>query len=697
MPENKGNPRQLRVGIVGAGYVSAYHIRAVQSTGFAVVTGIADADLKRAQEKAQRFGIRQVYRSLSEMAASNQEIIHILTPPGSHCALTLEALEMGCHVMVEKPMAENAADCGHMITKARETGRLLTVNHSARMDPIILRALNLIEKGAIGDVLGADFFRSSDYPAWGSGPVPPPFRNGSYPFQDLGVHALYLLEAFLGNLRQVDARYRSTGRVANLCFDEWRVSVETDRGTGNAYLSWNVLPMQNELVVHGTRGVMHVDCFLQTCTVRRTYPAPKPVQRILGAMFNSLSVQTQVTANTLRFLTGRLRSSPGIHESVVQFYQALRQGAPPPVPAEEGRRVVAWMEEISERADADKRRLFAEAPPSLQPRILVTGASGFLGGALLRRLRGSGEPVRVLVRKPSPKWAECGPKVHVVYGDLGDECAVDRAVEGVEVVYHAGAAMSGWNEDFQRGTVHGTRHIIEACLRHRVKRLVYVSSLSVLDHITPRRGTPITESASLEPHPERRGAYTQTKLAAERLVLEAVRQRGLPAVILRPGQIFGPGAEKVNPSGVFRLGGRWIVNGRGQHPLPLVYVEDAVDALLLAERHPSASGPIFHLVDPTPIDQKTYIDQQRAWAKAVLGRATKVSYCSYTLLLALALMAEMAGAVLKRGVPLTRYRIKALPPLYPFDLSAAEKELGWHPLVGISEGLKRTFSGQARV
>lgn len=691
LPENRGTDHQIRVGIVGAGYVSTYHIRAIQSVGLAVVGGIADANFERAQETARLFGITNVYRSLREMVPTSPEVIHILTPPASHCALTLEALEMGCHVMVEKPMAETVADCDRMIAKARATGRQLTVNHSARMDPIVLRGLDQIRQGAIGDVLAADFFRSSDYPAWGGGPVPPPFQNGSYPFQDLGVHALYLLEAFLGELRTVDARYRSTGRVANLCFDEWRVCVETDRGTGNAYISWNVLPMQNELVVHGTRGVMHIDCLLQTCTVRHTYPAPRPVQRILGAMFNSLSLQTQVTVNTLRFLTGRLRPSPGIHESVVRFYKALRHGEAPPVPAEEGRRIVSWMEEISRRADTEKRRLFTEVPPIKPPRVLVTGASGFLGSALFRRLLASGESIRVLVRRPTATWAECGPQVHVVYSDLGDEAAVDRAVEGVDVVYHVGAAMSGRAEDFRRGTVHGTSHIIDSCLRHNVKRLVYVSSLSVLDHVSPRRGLPVTESAAIEPHPDLRGAYTQTKLAAETLVLNAARKRGLPAVILRPGQIFGPGAEKVSPSGVFELAGRWIVNGSGRHPLPLIYIDDVVDALLLAEKYSAANGPIFHIVDPEPVDQKTYITCQRAWAQAGQGHAAKVSFCPQPLLLLLAVLAEMAGALLKRAVPLTRYRIRSLPPLYPFDLSASEKDLGWHPRVGIQEGLKRTF------
>src|SRR5215813_7316417 len=102
--------KPIRVGIVGAGYVSHYHIRAVQSTGLATVVAIADSNQERAAEVARIFHIPVVYSSLGEMLDARPDVVHILTPPESHCPLTLEALDMGCHVMVEKPMAESAAD-----------------------------------------------------------------------------------------------------------------------------------------------------------------------------------------------------------------------------------------------------------------------------------------------------------------------------------------------------------------------------------------------------------------------------------------------------------------------------------------------------------------------------------------------------------------------------------------------------------
>ena len=310
---------------------------------------------------------------------------------------------------------------------------------------------------------------------------------------------------------------------------------------------------------------------------------------------------------------------------------------------------------------------------------------GFWGAPWCAQLLSNGESIRVLARRPVA-GLEGNPRVHVVHGDLGDPEAVERAVEGVELVYHVGAGMRGGTEAFESGTVWGTKNVVAACLRHGITRLVYVSSLSVLDQAGHRKGVPITESSPIEPHPELRGAYSQTKLIAENVVLDAFRKQNLPAVILRPGQIFGPGAEKTPPSGVIGLAGRWLVMGSGQLPLNLVYIEDAVDALLLAATKPDVSGRVFQLVDPATLTQREYIEAAQRH-----GSAPRVSYVPKLALYMLALGMELLGRVLRRNVPLSRYKIRSLAPISPFDGSAARDQLGWTPAVSTREGLLRTF------
>jgi 2-alkyl-3-oxoalkanoate reductase len=679
----------VRVGLVGAGYVASYHARALRSLPFVELVGVADPDEKRARELAAQSAIPRVYPSLEAMAEARPHVIHILTPPAYHAPLALQAMDMGCHVFVEKPMAETVADCDRMIERARQRGVVLSVNHSARLDPIVLRALEMIRGGACGEVTSADFLRSSDYAAYPGGPsVPPQFRKGSYPFQDLGVHGLYLLEAFLGPIEHAHVRYYASGTGdPNLVFDEWHGLVECARGVGHLYISWNVRPMQNEIIVHGTRGVMHIDCYLQTISLRKTYPAPKPVQRILGTGLNSLTMLWKVTANTLRFATGRLKPSPGIHLSVVRFHEALYKGEAPPVAAEEGRRVIAVLEDVSRRADADKLEYLAERAPVQQPRVLVTGANGFLGRALVKRLREEGEPLRLLVRRPPA--APPADDLHLVYGDLGNPATADRAVAGMDIVFHVGAAMKGGPFEFQSGTIWGTRNIVDACERHGVKRLVYVSSMSVLDHAGHTPGAPVDENSPCEPHPGQRGLYTQTKLEAEQAVREAAAAGRIQAVILRPGQIYGPGAEHVPPSGTINIGGRWLVVGSGQHYVPLVYVDNVVDALLDAAQADVPTGSIFQLVDPKGLRQKEYVEY------ASRSGRVRVSYVPAWLLKVAGFGIELLGRLLKRSVPLTPYRVQSITPLWPCDCTAAHTRLGWKPRVSVAEGLARTFGTTA--
>jgi nucleoside-diphosphate-sugar epimerase len=448
-------------------------------------------------------------------------------------------------------------------------------------------------------------------------------------------------------------------------------------------LSWRARPMENRVVVRGTRGAIEVDRFLQVMRIRRVLPGPKFIGIVINAVASAAADVFRIPWNVVRFATGLLKPSPGIQAGVKLFADAARDSAAVPVTGEDGRRIVALMAAACDRADLERAQELASRYEALPPAdVLVTGAAGFLGRALVAALVARGQRVRVLTRRAQAFGAD----VQTVVGDLGDPRIVAHAVAGVRRVFHLGAAMRGSLRDFEAGTTWGTRNVVDACIANGIDRLVYVSSLSVLDHAGRDPARTLTENYTYEPYPERRGAYTQTKLSAEHLVLDAIRSRGLKAVIIRPGQIFGPGAETVTPNGALALAGRWVAVGPAEQTLPLVYRDDVVDALLLAADKPGIDGEIFNIVDPEAVSQAEFL--AHAQRHDGTRRVMRVSERAF---MALGWGVEQLGRVLRRDVPLTRYRVRSLRPLANFDTTAARYRLGWEPATGVRRGLAITY------
>jgi nucleoside-diphosphate-sugar epimerase/predicted dehydrogenase len=680
----------LRVGLVGAGYISEFHAHAVQRVPNARLVGVTDFVTSRAAGLAARFDIASVFPSMEVMIDKGVDVIHILTPPETHAQLAIAALKSGCHVLVEKPLAINAEDVDCISAAAAAAQKSVCVNHSLLYDRFVLKALRLVRSGAIGVPLSFDYFRSSEYPPYRGGALPIHYRNGGYPFLDQGVHALYLAESFLGAIEDAKTFYGTHGGDANLLFDEWRVAAQCQRGTANIQISWNVRPLQSWFVVQGTEGVLRANLFAMWVTHSPRLPLPKAPARALQAMSEGLSICAQVPVNIARYACKKIVQYDGLHSLVAAFYSALQMGAAMPVPPSQARSTVYWTNRVAQEADAAKLKFQAQFQNAGLANVLVTGATGLIGRHLVRRLLQEGLRVRIFVRRQPPAEFMNDGNIEVFLGDLGDPAAVDRAVAGAEIVYHVGATMKGGADDHERGTVCGTKNIVESVLRHHVQRLVYISSLSCLHAAPSNRGAIVTEDWPVEPFPAKRGAYTQAKTEAEKIVRDAVRHRHLRAVLLRPGRVFGPGMTLLTPEVARRIGNLFVILGDGTRELPLVYVDDVVSAIVLAAEKSQFDGSVFHIVD------RTHITQNQLVRDYILKNAkeAKVIHVPVAVLYSLALGLEVLSKVLRRSVPLSIYRVKSALARMQFDCSRAEKEIGWQPLVGIASGLQETMAAE---
>lgn len=672
----------FRVGLVGAGYISEFHLRALKRIANAHVVGITDLDADKARSVAKRFAIPTVYPSLAAMAETGLDVVHVLTPPDSHTSVTLQALRLGCHVMLEKPATTAPEDCDAIADLARKTGKVVCVDHALLRDHFILKALSVVRSGTIGEVLGVDYLRAQGTPPYRGGPLPPQYREGGFPIRDLGIHALYLIKAFVGDIEDASAQFWSRGGDPNLMFDEWRALVHCRGGLGQVQLSWNIRPYQHLLTVHGTRGILRADLFGLSLSTRSVSRLPSHLGHTFSAMREGLSSAGQIPLNIARVLTGRIMRYHGLTRLVEEFYRNLADHRPTPVPIDGVRDVVDWTERLARHADAAKVRILAQQTSPLSAPVLVTGASGFIGGHLVRRLLQQHNRIRLLLRRPPGSEWRNNSNVEWLLGDLGDPEAVDRAVADCKIVYHLGAGVRGRPWDLDRGTVVGTQNMIDACLKHRVKCLVYISSMSVIH--AAKKGDPVDEAWPLEPAADKRGRYTQTKLQAERLITDAVRERRLPAIILRPGLVFGPGSPLLSPSVGLRKGNRIIIFGRGHTLLPFVHVQDLVDAICAAAQQQNfRPGAIYHIVDPTPITQLQYA---RRYIQSTGSNVTVVRF-PRLLLYTLALAGQMAFRLLRHPSPVSIYRFRSALASHRFDCRAALHDLGWRPRIGTEAGL----------
>jgi predicted dehydrogenase/nucleoside-diphosphate-sugar epimerase len=677
---------RFRAGIVGTGAISEYHVAAIKTVAAArpdvVLVGVCDRDPKRAAAQAERFGTT-AYASLDELVAAGANVIHVLTPPAAHVPVARAALERGCHVLIEKPVAEDAAEALAVGELARARGLTATVNHSLLYDPQVRRALAQVAAGALGRVVSVDILRGSEYPPYERGALPPWYRSAGYPFRDIGVHCLYLMQALLGPIVDVDATWRSLGGDPNLAYDEWRALVRCRDGIGQFQLTWNVKPMQSQLIIHGTKGVLRVDLFAMFQGKRVSTPLPKAAERVLNALADSAQPLIDVPVGVWKFVRKEVQGFQGLRDLVADFYARLAAGAPPPVSIEEAAVVVEHVEKVARAAEAEHARRLAGFPLSERVPFVVTGASGSLGRAVVRRLRALGHRVRAFQRRIPDAPVE---GVEYAFGHLPDPAAVDRALRGAEVVVHVGAAMKGGWPEHHGSTIVGTQNVLDACRRHGVRQLVHISSMAVVDFSSSAGGRAVDESSALEPRAEERGPYTRAKLEAETRVTAAARG-GLACVILRPGQIFGGGIPLVTGAVARRAAGRWLVLGDGKLELPLVYIDDVVDAVMAAIDRRLTGGEVIQLVDPEHLTQADVLH--------LVGGGDKVLRVPRPIVFALGKLSELPLGALGRQSPVALYRLRsALAPLH-FDSDRATRLLGWRPRVGVREGIRRVTAGDA--
>jgi len=315
--------------------------------------------------------------------------------------------------------------------------------------------------------------------------------------------------------------------------------------------------------------------------------------------------------------------------------------------------------------------------------ILVTGATGFIGGHLVRRLIKANHSVRCLVRKTSNTNNLKKFGVVLYEGDLLQPKTLEGIMDGVDLVYHlSGVVSSRWTSEFYKGNVIATKNLLEICKNNKIKKFIYASSIAVYQ--PPSNKTLLDENSPCRPIT----SYGRSKLEAEKIVLYYFYNYNLPIVILRGPVIYGPFETEILTKFFLNLirKKKVFVIGDGDNFRSLNYIDNFIDGLVLAGEHPESVGRIYNLSD-----QKAYtLNEILETSSRIIGSKISTIYLPNWIGNISWLIYNIFEKLFKI-FSIELYSIKVLSLNLGCNVSKIVSELGYTSRVDLKEGLQRTF------
>jgi nucleoside-diphosphate-sugar epimerase len=392
-------------------------------------------------------------------------------------------------------------------------------------------------------------------------------------------------------------------------------------------------------------------------------------------------------ANVARVLTGRMGNMPELPAAFREFYASIETGRDSVLSGEHGRAMASVLEQIAKQVPPHQPKVAKSTGPvsaaerafaarAGTPRVLVTGASGFLGSHLVAALARSGADVVAAVHDPSRVTSEMESQAEVIALELRDPARLADAMRDVDIVVHCAAVTANnvpWKIQYETNVL-GTAAVIDASVKCGVGRVVHVSSVSVYGSEFTG-GSAVDESTPYGDEDDASAVYARSKREADALALARASDDGVPVTVVRLGILYGPGNSEPIERGLVQVGRFRLAMGSGKNTLPFTYVANAVDALLLAAVSPSAVGQAFNIVDPPAWSVR---ETARRAARAV-GEPVVLVPVSARLLDLAARGLEARGARRGSDSPprLSRYVVTSATRSRVFDTTKAERELGW--------------------
>jgi predicted dehydrogenase/nucleoside-diphosphate-sugar epimerase len=674
--------QRLRIGIVGCGNVAEHHALCVRTLETAILVGVADLNTEAARAFAAKHNIATVARSASELLdAAEIDVLHVTTPPAHHYSCAIAALERGINVFVEKPVALTKVEVDDLYQKANARGVLLCPDYIQLFHPRVQLVIRELEAGRLGQVVHVqshwclnlkDEIRDADGLHW-------TFRLPGGFLRDYASHVLYQALYFAGPPQSVNVSRQSTGTLPQGLVDHLTLDIQGKNCSATVLLSCLPRPSSYGLRIFCDQGSVEIDFDTQTAIVTRNSGLSRRITSVTANFQKSWQLSRQTIGNMYNYLSGALVPYVGLRTLIPQFYEAILEHKAPPVAPELAIAVTdteelifkEWKEPMARGCYVPSTR----AEVASGKGVLVTGASGYVGTAIVRALLQSGYYVRAFTRPTSNTAALQRLGVEIFFGDIRDLADVQAACEGMNVVVHAAAGMKGSAEAMVDTCVRGTQNIAAAAAEHCVGRVIYISSFSVYNYTQLKNGQSITENTPLEDMPEARGAYTLGKTQAEHLALSHLSERSSAWTIVRPSLVVGNGKNIFDPLGS-KVGDIVICLATRKKRLLLIHVDDVATAVVCLLKNANTAGKVFVLSDPETPTVREYVAMCR---RQIPDRRFHVLYVPYFAARLCALGLTILTKLLRRGPSVNRRRLLSVYRDVTADVSSITRDTGWKP------------------
>jgi predicted dehydrogenase len=340
--------RKLKIGIIGCGYISTkWHIPGFQRLKKrADISAACDISQSLVASVAGRYSIPKTYSNVTEMLQKEKlDIVDICTPPQTHTSVTIEAMEKGVNVLLEKPMALNLPDCDEMIRVSKKTGSKLCIIHNELFRPPMIKARKMVAEGAIGKVMGMQWCRLTHRKEYLAKENHWIHKLPGGIIGETGPHGVYASLAFLKRVANVEIAAKKISNYPWVPFDYFDITLEGEDIISNVIISHAGDNYVADMNIYGTDGIIKLD--LQSMILKHyNLREAKPIPLALSSLRRAKQTIGGVITSTGKILFTRdaMLQVTGHATEIEQFVDSIQNNKQPPVTGEEGRETVRVLE-----------------------------------------------------------------------------------------------------------------------------------------------------------------------------------------------------------------------------------------------------------------------------------------------------------------------------------------------------------------